>query len=275
MKIYIYSFINKLNGHRYIGKTNNVERRRREHKSMAFNPKVIETHDCLWYKKIRQYGWDNFDFEILDVANEDNWKEKEKYWISYYNTFNGVGYNTTPGGDGEGYGGILSDEEVEGICYLLEDNQIPQAMIAIEYGVSQTLVSNINCGLRYKDSKRTYPIRKNYKNGLGDYEILVQLLKTTVLSFREIAEKLNIAESSVKKINYGMMQYDDNIIYPIRKFDTRVINLMEKELIFSSMSIEDIAKKHNKTVKYVENVNQGKTNKKDLLEKLYGYPLRK
>lgn len=147
--------------------------------------------------------------------------------------------------------------------------------IAIEYGVSQTLVSNINCGLRYKDSKRTYPIRKNYKNGLGDYETLVQLLKTTVLSFREIAERLGIAESSVKKINYGKMQYDDNITYPIRKFDTRVINLMEKELIFSSMSIEDIAKKHNKTVKYVENVNQGKTNKKDLLENLYGYPLRK
>ena len=121
MKVYIYSFINKLNGHRYIGKTNNVERRRREHKSMAFNPKVIETHDCLWYKKIRQYGWDGFDFEILDVANEDNWKEKEKYWISYYNTFNGVGYNTTPGGDGEGYGGILSDEEVDYRSRILDE----------------------------------------------------------------------------------------------------------------------------------------------------------
>ena len=34
-------------------------------------------------------------------------------------------------------------------------------------------------------------------------------------------------------------------------------------------------KKHNKTVRYVENINQGKTNKKDLLENLYGYPLRK
>lgn len=275
MKIYIYSFINKLNGHRYIGKTNNVERRKREHKSMAFNPKVIENRDCLWYKKIRQYGWDNFDFEILDIANEDNWKEKEKYWINYYNTFNEAGYNTTPGGDGEGYGGILSDEEVEGICCLLEDNRIPQTMIAIEYGVSQALISNINCGLRYKDSKRIYPIRKNYKSGLGDYETLVQLLKTTVLSFREIAERLNIAESSVKKINYGKMQHDDNITYPIRKFDTRVINLIEKELIYSSMSIEDIAKKHNKTVRYITNINQGKNNKKDLLENLYGYPLRK
>ena len=47
-KIYIYSFINKINGHRYIGKTNNVERRKREHYSLAFNPKNIDTHgDCI------------------------------------------------------------------------------------------------------------------------------------------------------------------------------------------------------------------------------------
>lgn len=274
MKIYIYSFINKINHHRYIGKTNDVDRRKREHKSMAFNPKVIQNHDCLWYQKIRQYGWDNFDFEILDVANEDNWKEKEKYWIEYYNTFNGAGYNTTPGGDGESYGGILSEEEVDGIYKMLKDNQIPQEMIAIEYGISQTLVSNINQGKRYRQENKNYPIRKNYKNGLEEYDDLIKLLKTTVLSFREIGEKLNIAESSVKKINYGMMQHDSEIEYPIRKFDTRVVSPIEKELIYSSLSIEDIAKKHNKTVKYVENINKGKTNKKQLLEELYGYPLR-
>lgn len=45
MKIYIYSFINKINGHRYIGKTNNVERRKREHKSLAYNDKIINTED--------------------------------------------------------------------------------------------------------------------------------------------------------------------------------------------------------------------------------------
>lgn len=48
MKIYIYSFINKINGHRYIGKTNNVERRKREHKSLAYNQKIIGTKkDCI------------------------------------------------------------------------------------------------------------------------------------------------------------------------------------------------------------------------------------
>ena len=36
--IYIYKYTNKINGHAYIGKTNNVERRKREHKSNAYNP---------------------------------------------------------------------------------------------------------------------------------------------------------------------------------------------------------------------------------------------
>lgn len=47
-KIYIYSFINKINGHRYIGKTNDVERRKREHKSLAYNKNIIKTEkDCI------------------------------------------------------------------------------------------------------------------------------------------------------------------------------------------------------------------------------------
>lgn len=39
MIIYIYSYKNLINGHRYIGKTNNIERRKREHISNAYNSK--------------------------------------------------------------------------------------------------------------------------------------------------------------------------------------------------------------------------------------------
>lgn len=274
MKIYIYSFINKINGHRYIGKTNNPERRNREHKSMAFNPKVIKNHDCLWYQKIREYGWENFDYEILEVANEDNWKERESYWIEYYNTYKGAGYNTTPGGDGEDMGCILDEDEVASIKNALKNSSMTQEDIAIAYGISSTLVSNINQGIRYSSEDDIYPLRKNYKNGLGEYGELIHLLQHSVLSFREIGEKLNMAESSVKKINYGKMQYDSNFNYPIRKFDTRSINILEKELIYSNLSLEEIAEKHNKTLRYVKNVNNG-VYKKDLLDKLYSYPLRK
>lgn len=37
MNIYIYKYTNKVTGNSYIGKTNNIERRKREHKSNAYN----------------------------------------------------------------------------------------------------------------------------------------------------------------------------------------------------------------------------------------------
>ena len=219
MKVYIYSFINKINGHRYIGKTNNPERRLREHKSMAFNPKVIETRDCLWYQKIREYGWENFDFEILEVATSEIWAEREVFWIEYYNTYRGAGYNMSPGGDlSRDDQCILTDVEVQFIYDELLNTKMSQKDIATEFSVSQTLISNINQGLRYFKEEYKYPLRKNYKKGLEEYSELIFLLKETKLPFREIAERLGMAESSVKKINYGKMHYDENMQYPIRPY---------------------------------------------------------
>lgn len=274
MKIYIYSFINKINGHRYIGKTNNIERRKREHKSLAYNEKIIgHEKDCIWYKKIREYGFDNFNFEILEIANENNWAEREKYWIKYYNTYKGAGYNMTPGGEDGSNLFLLDEEEAEEVRVLLKEKKLSQSKIADKFNISETLVSNINQGIRYVSDKYNYPIRKNYKNGLEDYGELIYLLKNTILTFKEIAEKLNMGESTVKKINYGKIFHDNNIDYPIRPFDTRCINQMERELIYSNLTLEEIAKSHNKTLQFVTKVNNGFC-KKELLNKIYGYPLR-
>ena len=37
---YIYCYINKINNHKYVGQTNDYERRIREHRSCAFNKKA-------------------------------------------------------------------------------------------------------------------------------------------------------------------------------------------------------------------------------------------
>lgn len=271
MKIYIYSFINKINGHRYIGKTNNMERRKREHRSMAYNPKIIGTdRDYLWFKKIRQYGWENFDHEILEIANENNWKEREQYWIKYYNTFDGVGYNTTPGGDGENNNCVLSEEEVKDIYMALINTDESQYDIAFDFGVSSTLISNINQGLRYVMEGYSFPLRKNYKTGLEEYGELIDLLQHSILSFKEIANRLGVAESSVKKINYGKMQYDKNFNYPIRKFDTRTIKKIQRDIILTDLTIEEIAINNKVSVKRVKDIISGKV----LFNSILKYPLR-
>lgn len=271
MKIYIYSYINKLNGHRYIGKTNNIERRKREHKSIAFNEKIIDTNlDTIWYKKLRQYGLDGFDFEILEIANENNWAEREQYWIAYYNTFNGVGYNSTPGGENGENLHKLTDEEAQSILYLLANSDVSYREIEIEYNISATLLSNINHGLRYRDDEHySYPIRRYYKTGLEEYGELMFLLQHSFLSFREIAEQLNMGESTVKKINYGKLQYDENISYPIRKFDTRRIKKVHRELM-SNKTWEEVSKSTKTSIKTLQLINVGKLEYVEFLD----YPLR-
>lgn len=52
------------------------------------------------YKAIRKYGIENFNFDIIEECSADELNEREKYWISYYNSYGENGYNLTPGGDG-------------------------------------------------------------------------------------------------------------------------------------------------------------------------------
>ena len=95
------------------------------------------------------------------------------------------------------------------------------------------------------------------------------LLKNSYLSFREIAEQLNIGESTVKKINYGTLQHDDNISYPIRKFDTRKIKKVHRELM-SDKTWQEISKSTKTSIEKLKQINSGEIEFVDFLK----YPLR-
>ena len=217
MNIYIYKYTNKVTGNSYIGKTNNIERRKREHKSNAYNSNS-SFYTSMWCKKIREYGYENFDFEVLETANAQNWQEREKYWIEYYNTFNGKGYNSNEGGEGDGIRyKKLTDEQANEVRELLLNGNEIQSIIASNYNISNTLLSNINQGLKYVDESLPYPLRKNYRNQ-EDYDELLYYLKETKLSFRLIALEVGMAESTVKKINYGKLCSFLSETYPIRPY---------------------------------------------------------
>lgn len=93
----IYKGTNKVNGKVYIGLTvRTLKIRLMEHKyKSTVNPNYL-------YRAIRKYGWDSFDWEVIDTANShEELNEKEKYWISFHcSNNNKYGYNETAGGDG-------------------------------------------------------------------------------------------------------------------------------------------------------------------------------
>ena len=99
----IYKITNKISGHAYIGKSNNIQRRFKEHIKAS---ELDEYKDKAFYAAINKYKLKNFTFEILEeVPNECDLNTREMYWIAYYDTYYN-GYNETPGGEGvRGYEG--------------------------------------------------------------------------------------------------------------------------------------------------------------------------
>ncbi|MFW5895527.1 MAG: GIY-YIG nuclease family protein [archaeon] len=87
---FIYLIENKKNGKKYIGQTKDFARRWIEHCTQE-QLKIDEV--------IQKYGWDNFETEVLETPPLDKLNEREQYWIEKYGTYQGEGYNFTPGGN--------------------------------------------------------------------------------------------------------------------------------------------------------------------------------
>lgn len=95
----VYMHINKINDKKYIGITKNKTYSRWQ------NGKGYMKFQDVFGKAIQKYGWENFEHKILfkNLTHEEA-KSKEKLLIKYYNTYinaeNSMGYNMTLGGDG-------------------------------------------------------------------------------------------------------------------------------------------------------------------------------
>ena len=258
MIIYIYRYRNIITNNSYIGKTNNIERRKREHISAAYNPNS-HYYNTLWASKIRQYGIENFEFSILEETDELNWPEREKYWIKYFNSFEGKGYNSTEGGENyKNNQNILTNEQVKEIIKQLRGSDEPQSIIAAEWNISESLLSNINQGLRYRQENINYPIRKNYKN-FAEYKELIEDIINTTISFTELQLKYNCSYSTIKRINEGIMWHQDNYSYPLRKFDKHQEKafLIKDLLKNTTLKISQICLKCDCSRKTVERINKG------------------
>lgn len=216
---YIYCYTNKVNGKKYIGQSNNPERRKREHKSLSRNKKYSD-YNMPFYHAIRKYGFDSFDFEILTETNNPN--EDEIYYISKFNTIE-TGYNVQTGGH-EGFSHFmksLNESEIKDVRKLISQGRNKE--IKEKYSISDTLISNINHGLSYYDKDIVYPIKKYIKTE-EDYQELIYLLKNTTMSFQKIADKLDMGVSTVKKINYGKLNKGLSESYPIRPYTRKPVS---------------------------------------------------
>ena len=88
----IYKITNKNTGKSYIGQSNDIERRFKEHQIAGKKSRIPV--DIA----IQKYGKDLFTYEVVEECLIDQLNEREEYWIKFYDTFNN-GYNCNPGGN--------------------------------------------------------------------------------------------------------------------------------------------------------------------------------
>lgn len=90
---YIYKIYNDNNNKIYIGQTSvGVNSRWKEH---LYNAK--SNNSSAIYTAMRKYGIDTFHIETIEECENEKLNEREKYWISYYDSYKN-GYNSTVGG---------------------------------------------------------------------------------------------------------------------------------------------------------------------------------
>ena len=126
----IYKITNKVNGKIYIGQSVNIEQRWKAHRNTAYNM-YDKNYDKPLYRAIRKYGLENFCFEIIEECLVSELNEKERYYISFYNSFFD-GYNLTLGGDGSAH--FINKEKIIGIIRDLENTEMFHSEIAKKVG---------------------------------------------------------------------------------------------------------------------------------------------
>lgn len=103
---YIYTLSNPLNGQiKYVGKTDNIEKRYLSHLSKSKNKKTYK--DCWIYSLLSENV--NPLIEIIDAVPKSEWQFWEKYWISQLRSWGVNLTNSTEGGDG----GMITKEVIE------------------------------------------------------------------------------------------------------------------------------------------------------------------
>lgn len=112
----IYKITNLKNNLIYIGQTKDFNNRWNSHR------RLDKEMNTPLHQDMKELGLNYFKFEIIEKCDVENFDEREKYWISYYDSYN-LGYNLDTGGSGQRADEFFeSAQTVEVFSYDLNGN---------------------------------------------------------------------------------------------------------------------------------------------------------
>lgn len=149
----IYKIENLVNHKIYVGQSINIERRWKEH--------CYPSTKSLISLAIKEYGKENFSFQILEECLQDELNEKEDYYIQKFNCIVPNGYNVKEHSDGKETTFCYYDKETFlSIVKDIKENFLSFQEIGEKYDISTRLVYYINNGDFHYLQNENYPLRK-------------------------------------------------------------------------------------------------------------------
>jgi len=185
----IYKITNNINGKYYIGKSKDIEKRWNEYK--------WKVHNIHLKNAIEKYGFENFNFEIIEICSTEDLNVKEKYYIDIFKARDHqIGYNIAVGGDGG----------ATRIGYITKDNTKNKISKA-NTGKKRTDFERVKCGIKnignkYRVGKKISEehkdiLRKSRSKPVKDENGLIYESVRVLAKVKDIYE--NMAYSRVKK----------------------------------------------------------------------------
>lgn len=106
----IYRFKNIANGKVYIGQTIKSARRR-VIQHMTNSRAWTNAHKTYFHNALNKYGFNGFEFSIIEICSAEELNEREVHWIKHYKaTDKNYGYNIDSGGSSGKTTAPLSEE---------------------------------------------------------------------------------------------------------------------------------------------------------------------
>jgi hypothetical protein len=246
----IYKITNLLNSKIYIGK------------DVSSDPKYYGS-GVIINNAIKKYGIENFLKEVIDTAtSKKELSEKEKYWISHYNSTNReIGYNISNGGDGGDT--ISNNPNRDSINRKVSESSFTKGKTYEEaYGTEKALEykkklseshkdrpprkkkeKKLNVDGRVKDSKRWETYHSNKKELKNS---IIENLKHKMEKDGFLSNIDEFEEVKKDRHNFGFRSIDDFYRY-FDKFEIEIREYYKNEE-FLNRSRANLERKYNKNI---------------------------
>lgn len=187
---------------KYVGKTNNIKRRFAQHKSKKCLEKTGSKKLASWILKLLSKDL----FPIMEIIEEcdNNWAERERYWISYYSNDNLC--NLSEGGEGVGHNDSTKNKirnSLTGRKRTKEEREaISKGKVGKKRPNSGKAISEAHKE-RYKNPEERKKHAVKLRKKVGQYDLKNNLIKEFE-SLREASRQLNIDCGSISKCCRGI-----------------------------------------------------------------------